>query len=85
MLSRMRKHKHVTCWEIISLWSHFIYIDVQHPCTTEHMFPIGRVDDTKERKADIALIRRKEVSKIGRFLRNNGISNNGAALTLLLK
>lgn len=53
--------------------------------TTEHDFPALSADDKQPLKADVALLRRKEVSKIGRFLRSNGMSNKGGPLTLSMK
>lgn len=56
-----------------------------HTHTTEHDFPALSADDKQPLKADVALLRRKEVSKIGRFLRSNGMSNKGGPLTLSMK
>jgi len=52
---------------------------------TEHLFPAHSAEEKQPQNADVALLRRKEVSKIGRFLRNNGVSNESGPLTLLMK
>jgi hypothetical protein len=46
-------------------------------------------DKSDEQLADLALRRRTEVSRFGRFMRSNGVDNNGSgagdALTVLMK
>lgn len=51
----------------------------------EYAFPALSAEDKQPQKADLALLRRKEVSKVGRFLRSNGVSNGNGPLTLLMK
>lgn len=55
------------------------------PTCTEHIFPALSAEEKQPQKADVALLRRKEVSKVGRFLRNNGVSNRNGPLTLLME
>lgn len=53
--------------------------------TTDHAFPALSPEDKRPPKSDVTLLRRKEISRIGRFLRSNGMGNEGNALTMLLK
>lgn len=53
---------------------------------TEQPFPVLENKKLMLPKADVSIFRRKEVSRMGRFLRSNGVDNNGKdALTLLIK
>ena len=72
----------------LSILPMYIYTHIDDPQTQHAARPFPTADGEKDQSlvADLALRRRAEVSRLGRFLRSNGVDNApGDALTVVMK